>query len=45
MIRHRNPKMGLRNHIVTQKEEGVPKEDKVVEEIILEEEEEAEEEK
>jgi hypothetical protein len=45
MMRHRNPKMGQRNHTVTQKEEEVPEEDKVVEEVILEEEEETKEEK
>jgi hypothetical protein len=41
MIRHKNPKMGLRNHTVTQKEEEIPEEDKVVEEVLLEEEEES----
>jgi uncharacterized protein YjbK len=45
MTRHKNPKMRLRNHIVTQKEEEVPEEDKIVEEVLLEEEEEAKEEK
>jgi hypothetical protein len=41
MIMHKNRRMGLRSHTITQKEEGVPKEDKVVEEVLLEEEEEA----
>jgi hypothetical protein len=46
MIRHKSPRVRLKNHIVTQKEEEVPEGDRVVEEIIfLEEEEEAEEEK
>jgi hypothetical protein len=45
MTRHKNPKMRLRNHIVTRKEEEVPEEDKMVEEVLPEEEEEAEEEK
>jgi hypothetical protein len=45
MTRHINPKMRLRNHIVTQKEEEVLEEDKVVEEIILEEEDRLEEER
>jgi hypothetical protein len=35
MIRHRNPKARLRNHTVTQKEEEVPEEDKMVEEVLL----------
>jgi hypothetical protein len=44
MIRHRKPRMILRNNIVTLKEEEVPKEDHLVGEIIfLEEEEEVEE--
>jgi hypothetical protein len=45
MTRHTNPKMRLRNHIVTRKEEEFPEEDKMVEEVFPEEEEEAEEEK
>jgi hypothetical protein len=45
MIRHRNPKMGLRNHTITPKDEEVPEGDKVVEGVLLEEEEETEEEK
>jgi hypothetical protein len=45
MIRHKNPKMRLRNHIVTRKEEEVLEEDNMVGEVLLEEEEEAEEEK
>jgi hypothetical protein len=45
MIRHKNPNMGLRNHTDTIKEEGVPEEDKVVEEVLLEEEQEVEEDK
>jgi hypothetical protein len=40
MTRHKNPKMRLRNHIVTCKEEEVLKEDKMVEEVLPEEEEE-----
>jgi hypothetical protein len=43
MTRHKNPKMRLRNHIVTQKEDEVPEEDTMVEEVLLEKE--AEEEK
>ena len=44
MIRHRKPRMKLRNHIVTLKEEEVPEEDRLVGEILfLEEEEEVEE--
>jgi hypothetical protein len=38
MTRHINPKTRLRNHIVTQKEEEVLEEDRVVEEVLLEEE-------
>jgi hypothetical protein len=46
MIRHKSPRLRLKNHIVTQKEEEVPEGDNMVEEILfLEEEEEAEEEK
>jgi hypothetical protein len=46
MIRHRSPRLRLKNHTVTHKEEEVPEGDNMVEEIIfLEEEEEAEEEK
>jgi hypothetical protein len=41
MTRHKNPNMRLRNHIVTRKEEEIPKEDKMVEEVLTEEEEEA----
>jgi hypothetical protein len=46
MPRHIIPKVRLKNHMVTQKEEEVPKGDGVVEEIIfLEKEEEAKQEK
>ena len=46
MIRHKSPRLRLENHIVTQKEEEIPKGGNMVEEIIfLEEEEEAEEER
>jgi hypothetical protein len=45
VTRHIKPKMRLRNHTVTQKEEEVPEGDKMVEEVLLEEEEEAEEER
>jgi hypothetical protein len=44
MIRHRKPRMILRNHMVTLKEEEVPEEDRLVGEILfLKEEEEVEE--
>jgi hypothetical protein len=36
MIRHTNPKMRLRTHTVTWKEEEVPEEDRVVEEFLPE---------
>jgi hypothetical protein len=42
MARHINPKMRLRTRTITRKEEEVPKEDRVVEEVIPEEEEEVE---
>jgi hypothetical protein len=46
MLRHRSPKVRLKNHIITQKEDEVPKGDNiVVETIFLKEEEEAKEEK
>jgi hypothetical protein len=46
MIRHRSPRLRMKNHIITQKEEEVTKGDSMVEEtIFLEEEEEAEKEK
>ena len=46
MIRHRSPRLRMKNHTVTQKEEEVPKGDNMVEGMcFLEEEEEAEEER
>jgi hypothetical protein len=46
MTRHRSPKVRLRNHIVTLKEEEVPEGDRlVVETLFLEEDEEVEEDK
>jgi hypothetical protein len=46
MIRHRSPKLRMKNHIVTQKEEEVSEGDSMVEEtLFLDEEEEAEEER
>ena len=40
MIRHRSPRLKLKNHIVTQKEEEVPEGDNMVEGILFLEEEE-----
>jgi hypothetical protein len=46
MTRHRSPRLRMKNHIITRKEEEVPEGDRVVEEnLFLEEEEEVEEEK
>jgi hypothetical protein len=45
MTRYINPKMRLITCTVTRKEEEVPKEDRVVEEVLPKEEEEAEKEK
>jgi hypothetical protein len=45
MTRHINSRTRLRNHIVTQKEEEVPEEDRMVEEFLLEGEEGIEDEK
>jgi hypothetical protein len=35
MIRHRSPRVRLKDHIVTQKEEEFPEGDNLVEEIIF----------
>jgi hypothetical protein len=40
MTRHRSPRVRLKDHIVTQKEEEFPKGDNLVEEILFLEEEE-----